>query len=59
MVLAIVYLAPARRHRLLLLLAVAPFWSSYVLRLFSWQLLLAQKGIINSALAWAGSWNEP
>jgi spermidine/putrescine transport system permease protein len=54
MVLAIVYLAPPRRHRLLLLLAVAPFWSSYVLRLFSWQLLLAKKGIINSALAWAG-----
>jgi ABC-type spermidine/putrescine transport system permease subunit I len=54
LVLAIAYLAPPRRHRLLLLLAVAPFWSSYVLRLFSWQLLLAQKGIINSALAWAG-----
>ena len=54
MVLAIVYLAPPTRHRLLLLLAVAPFWSSYVLRLFSWQLLLAKKGIINSALAWAG-----
>ena len=36
------------------MLAVAPFWSSYVLRLFSWQILLANKGIINSALAWAG-----
>lgn len=54
MVLAIVYLAPQSRHRLLLMLAVAPFWSSYVLRLFSWQILLANKGIINSGLAWAG-----
>jgi ABC-type spermidine/putrescine transport system permease subunit I len=54
MVLAIVYVAPRSRHRLLLMLAVAPFWSSYVLRLFSWQILLANKGIINSALAWAG-----
>lgn len=54
MVLAIVYLAPPSRHRLLLMLAVAPFWSSYVLRLFSWQILLANKGIINSGLAWAG-----
>ncbi|HEX2891240.1 ABC transporter permease [Vineibacter terrae] len=54
MVLAIVYLTPPSRHRLFLMLAVAPFWSSYVLRLFSWQILLAKKGIINSALAWAG-----
>lgn len=54
MVLAIVYVAPPSRHRLFLMLAVAPFWSSYVLRLFSWQILLANKGIINSALAWAG-----
>ena len=54
MVLAIVYVAPRSRHRLLLMLAVAPFWSSYVLRLFSWQILLANKGIINSGLAWAG-----
>ena len=55
MVLAIVYVAPRSRHRLLLMLAVAPFWSSYVLRLFSWQILLANKGIINSGAArWAG-----
>jgi spermidine/putrescine transport system permease protein len=54
MVLAIVYVAPRSRHRLLLMLAVAPFWSSYVLRLFSWQILLANKGIVNSGLAWAG-----
>ena len=44
MVLAIVYVAPRSRHRLLLMLAVAPFWSSYVLRLFSWQILLAKQG---------------
>ena len=49
-VLAIVYVAPPSRHRLLLLLAVAPFWSSYVLRLFSWQILLANKGIIQLGL---------
>lgn len=54
MVLAIVYVAPESRQRLFLMLAVAPFWSSYVLRLFSWQILLAKKGIINSGLAWAG-----
>lgn len=57
MVLAIVYGMPPERHRLLLVMAVAPFWSSYVLRLFSWQILLANKGIINSALAWAGFGN--
>ena len=56
LVLAIVYVAPRSRHRLLLMLAVAPFWSSYMLRLFSWQILLANKGVINSApRAWPAS----
>ncbi len=49
MVLAIVYAVPDRLQRLVLLLAVAPFWTSYILRVFAWQTLLARRGIINSA----------
>lgn len=54
MVLALVYVVPEKLQRLGLVLAVAPFWSSYILRLFSWQVLLAKKGVINSGLAWIG-----
>jgi spermidine/putrescine transport system permease protein len=37
-----------------LLLAIAPFWSSYVLRLYSWQLVLSRNGLINSFFSWIG-----
>ncbi|RWC50524.1 ABC transporter permease [Mesorhizobium sp.] len=53
-VLALVYTLPSRLHRLALLLAVAPFWTSYILRVFAWQILLAKRGIINTALSAMG-----
>ena len=49
-VLAVVYLVPARLQRLVLLLAIAPFWTSYILRVFAWQILLAKRGIFNTAV---------
>ena len=49
-VLPIVYLVPARLQRLVLLLAIAPFWTSYILRVFAWQILLAKRGIFNTAM---------
>ncbi len=54
MALAIVFAVPARRQRLMLLLCFAPFWTSYILRVFAWQVLLAKRGIINSAFAYIG-----
>ena len=48
--LALVYSVPERWQRLALLFAIAPFWSSYVLRLYSWQTILANNGLVNSVL---------
>lgn len=48
--LAIGFAVPPRRQRLALLFAVAPFWSSYVLRLYSWQTILSKNGVVNSIL---------
>ena len=45
---------PARWQRLALLLAVLPFWTSYVIRSYAWLLVLGQKGVINSALLGLG-----
>ena len=59
LVLAIVYTVPGRLQRLVLLFAVAPFWTSFILRVFAWQLLLARRGIINTAAASLGwDWME-
>lgn len=45
---------PARWQRLALLFAIAPFWSSYVLRLYAWQTILSRNGVINSVLKQIG-----
>ena len=45
---------PVRWQRLALLLAVLPFWTSYVIRSYAWLLVLGQKGVINTALLGLG-----
>lgn len=52
--LAIAFCVPERWQRLTLLFAIAPFWSSYVLRLYSWQTILSTNGVINSVLKQIG-----
>lgn len=48
-----------RYQRLLLLLAIAPFWSSYILRLYAWQGIIAQKGLLNTVLMQLGWIQQP
>jgi spermidine/putrescine transport system permease protein len=50
--------APARQ-RLWLMLAVLPFWTSYVVRSYAWLLVLAPEGVVNRALMWLGLVSEP
>ncbi|TPK82607.1 ABC transporter permease [Mesorhizobium sp. B2-4-12] len=50
---------PERWQRLALMLAVLPFWTSYVVRSYSWLLVLAQNGVINRALIGSGLISEP
>jgi spermidine/putrescine transport system permease protein len=50
----------AGRHRgLLLFLVTLPFWTSYLLRVFSWKIVLAYNGVLNSALLATGLISEP
>lgn len=42
----------ARRWAIFLM--VIPFFTSYLVRVYSWQVFLADNGIINAALAWVG-----
>lgn len=41
---------PARWQRLALILAIVPFWTSYVIRSYAWLLVLAKNGILNKML---------
>ena len=50
---------PERWQRLALLLAVLPFWTSYVVRSYAWQLVLAREGVVNDALLRLGLVAEP
>jgi spermidine/putrescine transport system permease protein len=53
------YRIPQRWAAALLVLAVLPFWTSYVVRSYSWLLVLAEKGIINDTLLGIGLLSEP
>jgi spermidine/putrescine transport system permease protein len=50
---------PERWQRLALLLAILPFWTSYVVRSYSWLLVLAEKGVINNTLVSLGLLADP
>lgn len=48
------------RHKLVwLILITVPFWTSYLLRIFAWKVILGYQGVINSGLISLGLINEP
>jgi len=49
-----------RKHKLILLILITlPFWTSYLLRVFAWKVILGWNGVINSGLTTAGLIEEP
>jgi len=50
---------PRRWQRLALLLAILPFWTSYVVRSYSWLLVLSEGGILSNWLLDFGVTAEP
>ncbi|MEM0947951.1 MAG: ABC transporter permease [Pseudomonadota bacterium] len=55
----IAFQVPPRWQRLTLLLAILPFWTSYVVRSYAWLLVLAREGLVNQTLLGAGLIAEP
>lgn len=47
------------RRGLVLFLVTLPFWTSYLLRVFAWKVVLAFNGVLNSAALWLGVWDAP
>jgi ABC-type spermidine/putrescine transport system permease subunit I len=50
---------PRRLQGLLLVLVILPFWTSYLLRVYSWINILGPEGAINRFLQWTGLTTEP
>ncbi|MEL6207909.1 MAG: ABC transporter permease, partial [Pseudomonadota bacterium] len=50
---------PPRWQRLALVLAILPFWTSYVVRSYAWLLVLAREGVVNQTLMSLGLISEP
>ncbi|MEF3046505.1 ABC transporter permease [Pseudotabrizicola sp. L79] len=50
----IAFRVPPKWQRLALLLAILPFWTSYVVRSYAWLLVLGQNGVLNQMLAGVG-----
>ena len=48
-----------RRKMLWIILMTLPFWTSYLLRVFAWKVILGYEGVINSALLSLGLIAEP
>src|SRR5713101_7110447 len=47
-------LSGTKRKYILLLLLIAPFLTSYLLRVLAWKVILGDQGVINTFLFWTG-----
>jgi putative spermidine/putrescine transport system permease protein len=50
---------PARRANVLMILVLVPFWTSILVRVAAWVVLLQREGLVNKALMGASLINEP
>ena len=57
--LSLVFVVPEQYQRFALLFAIAPFWSSYILRLYAWQTLINRNGLLNTLLLKLGVIDSP
>lgn len=55
----IAFRVPKRWQRVVLVLAILPFWTSYVVRSYAWLLVLGQGGAVNAALMGLGITEAP
>jgi spermidine/putrescine transport system permease protein len=53
------YRTPPRWQHVLLAMLVLPFWTSYVIRSYSWLVVLSKNGVINQILLAAGVLDAP
>ena len=50
---------PARRSNLLMILVLLPFWTSVLVRVAAWIVILQNEGLVNQFLMWTGLTDSP
>jgi len=51
--------APEEWRPTLMMLVILPFWTSFLIRVYSWMGILSQNGLLNAFLLWLGVISEP
>ncbi|MEQ6249629.1 ABC transporter permease subunit [Sulfitobacter sp. HNIBRBA3233] len=51
--------APEEWRATLMMLVILPFWTSFLIRVYSWMGILSNEGLLNQFLLWLGLINEP
>ena len=51
--------APNEWRPTLMMLVILPFWTSFLIRVYSWMGILSQEGFLNQLLMWTGLISEP
>lgn len=51
--------AGGRLKALILVLVTLPYWLDYVVRSYSWMVLLGRRGVVNNVLVWLGIVDQP
>ena len=51
--------APNSWRHILLMMVILPFWTSFLIRVYSWMGILANDGFLNNILLWIGIIDEP
>ncbi len=51
--------APDEWRPTLMMLVILPFWTSFLIRVYSWKAILSQEGLLNQFLLWIGAINDP
>lgn len=57
--LVLAFVVPSSLQRFALVLAIAPFWTSYILRLYAWQTVINTNGLLNTLLTQLGLIETP
>lgn len=50
---------PVRKSNLLMILVLLPFWTSVLVRVAAWIVILQNEGLVNQALMWLGITDKP
>lgn len=51
--------APEEWRATLMMLVILPFWTSFLIRVYSWMGILGKEGFLNAGLIWLGIIDEP